>query len=118
MINEKYPEKNKNVNEKNINVWEHIPIKISLIGLPLCGKKTLTKKITEKYNNIKVYLIENIIEEYEKEWNEINEPIENHPKFKSMKPNQIEQLKEEQNKKIEEFKDKYNLIKPYLDYKK
>jgi hypothetical protein len=35
-----------------------------------------------------------------------------------MKPNQIEQLKEEQNKKIEEFKDKYNLIKPYLDYKK
>ena len=118
MINEKYPEKNKNVNDKNVNVWEHIPIKISLIGLPLCGKKTLTKKVTEKYNNIKVYLIENIIEEYEKEWNEINEPIENHPKFKSMKPNQIEQLKEEQNKKIEEFKDKYNLIKPYLDYKK
>ena len=46
--------------------------------------------------------------------NEINETLENNPKFKTMKPNQIDTLKEE-NKKNEEFKSENQLIISYLE---
>ena len=46
--------------------------------------------------------------------NEINKAIGNNPKFKTMKPNQIDTLKEG-NKKIEEFKSENQLIISYLE---
>ena len=85
------------------------------MGYPLSGKKTLAKKINEKYSNIKVYNVMNILKELINEWNSINAPIENNPKFKSMKKNQIEQLENEKQAKIEQFKPKYELIKSYIE---
>ena len=99
----------------NEGKWDYIPFKLCLIGYPLSGKKTLAKKINEKYSNIKVYNLLSILQELINEWNTINAPIENHPKFKSMKKNQIEQLKNEKQAKIEQFKPKYEIIKSYIE---
>ena len=60
---------NKN-NEKNINnlhngsKWEYIPYKIALIGYPLSGRKTVSEKINNKYPNIKIYSMNQIIKDY------------------------------------------------------
>ena len=101
--------------EKNISKWEYIPYKISLIGYPFSGKKSISEKIVNKYINLKIYSIQKILREYINQYKKITEPIENRPKFKSMKPNQIEQLKEEKQKQLDEFSPILKIIKPYLD---
>ena len=110
----KFPINNKG-NGEQIGKWDYIPIKISMLGYPLSGKKTQAELINIKFPKIKIISVFDIIKEKVKEWNEINEPIENHPKFKTLKPNQIEQMKEEQEKKIEEFKSNNTLINPYIE---
>ena len=64
---------------------------------------------------MKIYSINNILRSYYNEYKTITEPLENNPKFKSMKPNQIEQLKQEKENKLKEFEPKLKLIQPYLD---
>ena len=110
----KFPINNKG-NEEKKGKWDYIPIKISMLGYPLSGKKTQAELINIKYPKIKIISVFDIIKNKVKEWNEINEPIENHPKFKTLKPNQIEQMKEEQDKKIEEFKTNNELIISFLE---
>ena len=103
--------------EKEKGKWDYINYKICLIGYPFSGKKTQANILKEKYPNLNIYSLYDIIKEKNNEWNSINEPIENHPKFKTMKPNQIENLKEEQNKKIEDFKKNNQIIISYLENK-
>lgn len=97
--------------------WEHIPFKICLLGYPLSGKKTLAQKIKEKYQNIKVYSVNEILQDYVKEWDNINIPVEKLPKFKSMKKNQIDEYKSKQEEKIEQFKPKYEMIQSFIENK-
>ena len=110
----KFPNKNAVNNNEIVNKWNYIPIKISFLGYPLSGKKTQSEIINSKFPHIKNISVFDIIKNKENEFKELNEPIENHPKFKTFKPNQIEQMKEEQNKKIEEFLSNNELIKDYL----
>ena len=110
----KFPNKNVINYNQMVNKWDYIPIKMSLLGYPLSGKKTQSEIINSKFPNIKNISVYDIIKKKENEFKELNEPIENHPKFKTFKPNQIEQMKEEQNKKIEEFLSNNELIKDYL----
>ena len=110
----KFPNKNVINYNQMVNKWDYIPIKMSLLGYPLSGKKTQSEIINSKFPNIKNISVYDIIKNKENEFKELNEPIENHPKFKTFKPNQIEQMKEEQNKKIEEFLSNNELIKDYL----
>ena len=103
------------VNTVNIvNKWNHIPFKMCVMGCPLVGKKTLVKEIKEKYKGIKVYSVMSIVDEYINEWNEINTPVESLAKYKTMKKPQIDAYIEEQKQKIEQFKDKYQLIQPFI----
>ena len=44
--------------------WDYIPYKISLMGYPLSGRKTLAKKIINIYPNIKMYSMRRIINYY------------------------------------------------------
>ncbi len=110
-------EYNDDNSNKEKGKWDYIHYKISLIGYPLSGRKTQANILKGKYPNLNIYSIYDIIKEKSNEWEKINEPIENHPKFKTMKPNQIENLKEEQNKKIEEFKNNNQIIMSYLENK-
>ena len=112
LLDNKFLEKNV-VKEKG--KWDYIDYKISLIGLPFCGKNFISEEIKKKYPNMKIYSLNNIIRHYYNEYKTITEPLENNPKFKSMKPNQIEQLKQEKENKLKEFEPKLKLIQPYLD---
>ena len=112
LLENKYQEKNV-IKEKG--KWDYIDYKFALVGLPFCGKNFIAEEIKKKYPNMKIYSINNILRSYYNEYKTITEPLENNPKFKSMKPNQIEQLKQEKENKLKEFEPKLKLIQPYLD---
>ena len=90
----------------------YIPIKLCLIGHLFSGRKTQGKLISEKFPNIKIYSVNEMINNYVEEYLKITEPIENHPKFKSMKKNQIEALEKEKGEQLEKFKDLLPIIEP------
>ena len=52
---------------------------------------------------------------YSIKYKELTETIEGNPKYANLKPNQIEQMKEEKSKKLEEFTNVINIIKPFID---
>ena len=56
-----------------------------------------------------------LLRNYCNEYKTITEPVASNPKFKSMKSNQIELLKQEKENKLKEFEPKLKLIQPYLD---
>ena len=117
LIENKYNE-NITQEKKEINIenkWNYIPYKISLIGYPLSGRKLLAANIIKKYPNMKIYSIRKIFREYYIQYKDITEQIEGNPKYNNLKPNQIEQLKEEKNKKKEEFEPIINILKPFID---
>ena len=117
IINNKYTVKKEaiNNNENNISKWNYIPYKICLIGYPFSGRKHVSEKLIIKYPNLKVYSVQKLLREYISQYKKITEPIENQPKIKSMKKNQIEQIKQEKQKQLEEFEPILNIIKPHLE---
>ena len=112
LLDNKFHEKNE-VKEKG--KWDYIGYKISLIGLPFCGKNFIAEEIKKKYPKMKIYSLSNILRNYCNEYKTITEPVSSNPKFKSMKSNQIELLKQEKENKLKEFEPKLKLIQPYLD---
>ena len=115
IIENRYEDKEIKINNNEYNIWSYIPYKISLVGYPLSGKKYISEKISNKFPNLKVYSIHKILREYYSQYKAIMEPIENIPKFKSMKPKQVEQIKKEKEKQIENFEPILKIIKPYID---
>ena len=116
-------------NTNNISKWEHIPYKIALVGYPLTGRKTVAEKINNKYPNIKVYSINQIIQDYyqlflkysdspeklkNKKKGKKNEKEKEKDKNKGKKENIFE--KQEKQKKLKEMQPIINLIQPYIDY--
>ena len=112
LLDNKFQEKNV---MKEQGKWDYIDYKLALVGLPFCGKNFIAEEIKKKYPNLKIYSINNILRNYCNEYKTITEPLENNPKFKTMKPNQIEQLKQEKENKLKEFEPKLKLIQPYLN---
>ena len=93
--------------------FEHIPIKICLIGHAFSGRKTQGELIHEKYPDIKVYCVNDIIKSKMDIYEQIVTPIEEHPKYKSMKKNQIEQLQKEKDELKEILGDDvFNMLTP------
>ena len=115
LMDSKFISRNKDNETNNGGKWDHINYKISLIGYPFCGKKFIAGEITKKYPNLKIYSVQNILRNYYEQYKTISEPIEKLPKFKSMKPNQIEQLKQEKENKLKEFEPILKMIQPYVD---
>jgi len=83
--------------EKRRNLLHYIPLKISLIGYSFGGKKTQAKLLTDAFP-LKQYSIEDLIQKSIEILERLETPIEAHPKFKSLKKNQIDQMVEEKNK--------------------
>ena len=116
LIENKYNNINDEKKEITIeNKWDYIPYKIALVGYPLSGRKLLAANLGKKYPNIKIYSIRKIFREYYVQYKEITETIEGNPKYNNLKPNQIEQLKEEKAKKLEQFEPIVNILKPFID---
>ena len=118
--NKEVKEQNNNNNNKdnsNSNFkWSHIPYKISLVGYPLSGRKTIAENLVKKYPNLKVYSCQKLLREYYNTYKTLSEEIDvNHTKYKSMKPNQLEQLKQERQKELDNFEPILKLIQPYID---
>ena len=106
-INDNYSKKGK---------YFYLPIKISIIGYPLSGKKVQSHLINNKYTNIKIFDPQEIFESKLEEYKELKEPVEKKTKNKNMKPNQLDQLNKEREEKLEQFKPIQNIIQPYLDF--
>ena len=84
------------------SILEKINVRVCLVGHKFSGKKTIAKMISELFPWLKIYNIYETLEKYFEILKKVEEPIENHPKFKTMKKPQIEQLQKE--KEIEEAK--------------
>ena len=118
-INKEIIELNKDsINKENNNLskWSYIPYKLSLIGYPLSGRKFIAENLITKYPNIKIYSIKKILRDYYIEYKNLTEQIDGNPKYKSLKPNQITQMKEEREKKLKDFEPIVNVIKPFIDF--
>ena len=115
LLDNKFISKNKNISTNDGGKWDHIKYKISLIGYPFCGKKFIAGEINKKYPKLKIYSVQKILRNYYDQYKTISEPIEKNPKFKSMRPNQIEQLKQEKENKLKEFEPILKMIQPYID---
>ena len=113
--------KNDNNNEEILSIpnnldFSYIPLKLCLIGHIFSGRKTIGNLLSEKYPKLKIYSIESIIKSLIEVYEKIIMPIESHPKFKSMKKNQIENFNKEKESLKEEYKLYIPIIEPY--YKK
>ena len=115
LLDNKYPQKNKNNQLNEFGKWDHINYKIALIGLPFCGKKFIAEEINKMYPNLKIYSTQKLLRSYYEQYKILSEPIELNNKKNSLKPNQIEQMKKEKEKKLKEFEPILNIIKPYID---
>ena len=96
--------------------FDHIPIKLCLIGTSFSGRKTQSSLIHEKYPNIKIYNVESLIKSIVELYNKINAPIEEQQtKGKPGKKNaNIEQLKLEIENLKKENAYQLSIIKPIM----
>ena len=95
----------------------YLPIKMSLIGYPMSGKEYQSELLMKKYPGIKIYDPKKILKSKIEEYNNIKKPVEKTPKFKSLKPNQIKELKAQKKAQLNEFKPILDIISPYVEKK-
>lgn len=105
-----------NISYKNTNTQttslakyplKHIPIKIILLGKKFSGKKTQAKLLADSYG-LKIYSVEDIIKKNLDLLEKLSSPIDQDPKFKNLKKNELDKLLAERH--IEE--QKFEPIKP------
>ena len=128
--------KNQNISQTYLNgQWDHIPYKISLIGYPLSGRKTLAKKLSKVYPNLKVYSIRKIMNYYFNLYLQLVDPVESPPEKQGKKKGKkndkenentvkiTDKEKEsvfekyERQQKFKEMKSIFDSLKPFIDYK-
>ena len=116
ILDNKYGNNNKETKDSiNQNKWNNISYKLSIIGYPLSGRKTLADNLVKKYPNLKIYSCQKLLRDYYNTYKAISEEIDiNNPKYKSMKQNQIEQLKQERETELQNFEPILTLIRPYI----
>ena len=96
------------------SILANINVKISLIGHKFAGKATLAKMLSDQFTWLKVFSITDILGKYFDILKKVETPIESHPKFKTFKKPQIEQMqkeKEAEEQKISHIKDKILLLR-------
>lgn len=96
------------------NCLLNIPIKLCIIGHRSSGKKTLIKGIENKYPFLKVYNIYSSINNWINIYNKLEKPIEEDPKFKSLKKNQLDLLikeREEEKASLNDIEESIKILK-------
>ena len=94
--------------------FEHIPIKLCFIGTSFSGRKTQSNILHDKYPNIKIYNVEKMIRECIEIYNKITIPIEEQPRYKNLKKNQIEQVKLEIENLKKDYAYQMSIIEPLM----
>ena len=96
--------------------FDHIPIKLCLIGTSFSGRKTQSLLLHEKYPNIKIYNLEELIKSIVELYIKINTPIEElQAKSKQAKKNNnIEQIKQENENLQKENAFQLTIINPVM----
>ena len=94
--------------------FDHIPIKLCFIGTKFSGRKTQSNLLHDKYPNIKIYNVEKIIRDCIEIYNKVSIPLEENPKFKTAKKNQIEQIKLEIENLKKENAYQISIIEPFM----
>jgi hypothetical protein len=97
------------------NLLAHIPIKLSLIGHAFAGKKTQAKMIADANPGVKVYNLDELIKRSIETMEKLDTPIEAHPKFKTFKKNQIDQMMNEKAQEEVKFTEIRKIITPLKD---
>ena len=105
---------NQNQNQNVENDFSHIPIKMCLIGHSFSGRKTQAKLLCEKYPKLKYYSLEDVINNYFNEYERLHTPIENNPKQKNLKKNQLEQLKNQRMEELNQYEYIFNILEPFI----
>ena len=105
-------------NNKNYYDFSYIPLKLCFIGHSFSGRKTQAKLLCEKYSNLKCYSINDITQFYLDEYKRLHLPIEKNPKFKSMKKNQITQMKDQIKEEMQKYNDIFLIIEKYININK
>ena len=75
----------------NKNIFSHIPIKMAIIGANFSGKKTQARLLSENYP-LKIYSVENEIKKHLEILEKFEIPIDQNPKYKNLKKNDIDKL--------------------------
>lgn len=104
------PKEEKDEEHSLEEIFKSIPIKAAFIGNAFAGKTTQAKLLNSKFNGIKIYSISLIIKNLLDIQEQLNTPIESHPKFKSLKKAQIEQMRKEKVQQEEMLKPFKSLI--------
>ena len=104
---------NKNNNNNSEKDFSYVPIKMCLIGHSFSGRKTQAKLLCEKYPNLKYYSLEKMLDNYFSEYERLHTPIENNPKLKNAKKNQLEQLKNQRIEELKQYEDVFKIIEPF-----
>ena len=94
--------------------FDHIPIKLCFIGTKFSGRKTQSKLLHDKYPNIKIYNVEKILRECIEIYNKVSTPIEEQPKSKPFKKNQIEQMRLEIENLQKDYAYQLSIIEPFM----
>ena len=100
-------------NNNNENDFSHVPIKMCLIGHSFSGRKTQAKLLCDKYPSLKYYSLDKMLNDYFAEYERLHTPIENNPKLKNPKKNQLEQLKNQRLEELKQYEDVFKIIEPF-----
>lgn len=95
--------------------FDHIPIKLCFIGTKFSGRKTQSNLLHNKFPGIKIYNMEKILREYIEIYNKVSIPLEEQPRFKTIKKNQIEQAKLEIENLKKENAYQLSIIEPLME---
>ena len=85
------------------DIFNSLPIKATFIGNMFSGKRTQGKLLSESFPKLKIYNIDDIIRNILDIQTKIDTPIESHPKFKSLRKPQLEQMRKEKEQLTEQI---------------
>ena len=100
--------------QNNDNNFSHIPIKMCLIGHSFSGRKTQGKLLCEKYPKLKYYSLEKLINDYSSEYERLHTPVENNPKMKNIKKNQLEKLESQRLEELKQYEEIFKILEPLI----
>lgn len=107
---------NNNQNEKSpYDFFSQIPLKLAFVGKAFAGKKTQIKLLSESYN-LKLYNIDDIIAKNLGLIEKLETPIEQIPKYRTMKKHDIEKLIAERNAEEEKISGIKNFLLRIREY--
>ena len=107
---------NSQFSQINKNIFGHIPLKMLFLGKKFSGRKTQIKILAETFP-LKIYNIEDLIEKNLEILERLEIPIDQNPKYKSLKKNELEKLIIDRAVEEQKFEPLKSYILPIKEHK-